>query len=252
MNANAENTTNAKTLTTEQWDLIFSQLAGKLRRRVSDMQHSHAQWLIGNPNERIVEPVAAVLMGSLAGEEQKAKKVEEETEISCNTAIKNSDLQFVNEFPIEIPSDFTLKNCLRDLIRYESSLTGVNFPKSGLQKGKKYIAEIYYLKRHMGLADIVRVALKNKRLMGGALAGAILAAYYGSNLPVNNEIVCADIPDNLWRLGGLGVPSIRSIHYSDGSCRVWQWKLYLSGINGGWDKDAYVVFFRELEANPSA
>lgn len=61
---------------------------------MANMPRSRAHWLIGSPNDRIVEPVAKTLMGS--PETGKAReKLGEETDAFRSTPIETLGLKFV-------------------------------------------------------------------------------------------------------------------------------------------------------------
>ena len=153
--------------------------------------------------------------------------------------IVHEALTFVNEFPVEVPADFTLDGCPREAFSpWNLDMTDANFPKNGLQKGKKYMAEIYRLNRNIGSETLVKIAQDNKRQTGGALGGAILCSRYGWLLPASHWVICIDRPENLWQSADdLKIPVF--VRYAS------RWGFRLDYWRGDWPGGDYVVFFRE-------
>lgn len=150
-------------------------------------------------------------------------------------------LAFVNEFPIEVPTDFTLDSCPRDTFsNWSSKTTDANFSQSGLQKGRKYMAEIYRLNRNTNSETLVKIADDHKRVTGGALGGAVLCSRYGTHLPRDRSVICIDKMEHLWKsYCGIRIPFFDR--------RGARWNFLLRSLSGGWDHGCFVVFFRELQ-----
>src|SRR6185369_17581162 len=52
----------SRTASEEQIDELLGHLVGKLRRRIQHMPFDQAQYLVGDPNNRIADPVAETLL----------------------------------------------------------------------------------------------------------------------------------------------------------------------------------------------
>lgn len=160
--------------------------------------------------------------------------------------IINPTLIFVNEFPFEVPINFTLDDCPRDLFsNWSMNITDANFPRSGLQRGRKYRAEIYGLNRNTNLETLVEIANAHKRVIGGALGGAVLCSRYGTHLPRDRSVICIDTIEHLWQsYCGIRIPFFDR--------RGARWNFLLRSLSGGWDRGCFVNFFRELPKDSGA
>lgn len=220
MNANAENTatTKTETITPEQWDEIFSQLSGKLRRRVAGMPRSRAQWLIGDPNKRIIEPVSAVLLGE--GREMKTVEVLE-TNIPLEKGIQHRHIKLVKSFNVDMPLDFSLDRCRErcgkvwsddgEIKSWHRAITEKKF-RTNLVCGKEYVAELYCMLIDRDVEFLISLAKESGRITGGAWGGALLYQYHrkelvdpqktskveGYHSAQYRKIYCIDDQGHLW------------------------------------------------------
>lgn len=168
------------------------------------------------------------------------QKLMELPRIIAGEQITHKHLEHVSSFEVDVPKDFTLDGCSRDgFIYWHQNTTDANF-KSTLKAGKKYVAEIYRLKRKLSSATLVEMGVENKRVMGGALGGALLCSRYGEKLPKDRCVVCIDNKKNFCRdsLGYLRVPNFS--WFDDG------WGFGLRCWSDGWREGFCVAFFREV------
>lgn len=149
--------------------------------------------------------------------------------------IAHPDLTHVSTFEVEVPKDFTLDACPRTGFGFwNQNITDANFPRGGLIPGKKYAAEVYQLNRGESSPSLVDIGLANKRVLGGARAGALLCSRYGDKFPKDGWVIAIDERKNLWQDSeGVRVPI-----FSSG--------IDLGGWSGDWLGGHYVVFFHEL------
>ncbi|MCR4328876.1 MAG: hypothetical protein NUV53_05230 [Patescibacteria group bacterium] len=167
-------------------------------------------------------------------------------ELFLDKPIQHPHLSFVSEFEVEVPADFALDSVPRTAYcpnGWNANITDINFPRMSLVKGKRYMAEIYQLRCNKSSESIVKIADERKRVLPGALGGAVLTSRYGEKLPKDFWVVCLDKIKNLWRDGhGLHVPIF---NWND-----FGWDFNLDIWNGDWFQGFYIVFFREFVSNP--
>ena len=156
--------------------------------------------------------------------------------------IAHPDLEFVNEFPVDIPTGFTVNSSDQQTYNYWNvNLIMANFPKSGIIAGRRYVCEIYRLMKEMSSENLATAGEKNGRLLGGALGTArISSPEYRQNLPEGRVVIGIDHEKNLWRDpdGGLHVPGC-SRHGAHVSAGLHYWDV-------GWRGGRYVAYFRDL------
>ena len=163
-----------------------------------------------------------------------------EIQIFLDKPIQHPHLQLISEFGVEIPNDATLDSTPRTAYcsnGWNPNITDANF-RTSLVRGRKYMAEVYQLRRNKSSESLVKIADEQKRVLPGALGGAVLTSSYGE-LPKNFWVTCLDKPENLWRVAfDLLVPYF----YWDGD----GWYFCLHWWNDDWPRGFYIVFLREL------
>jgi len=152
-----------------------------------------------------------------------------------NQQITHPYLQLVKTFEVEVPKDFTLDSCSHDGFSFwNHNTTDINL-KSSIIPCQKYNAEIYRLKSSWDSEGLIKVSKENKRILGGALGGALLCSHYGTKLPTDRWVICIEKERHLWRNAhGLHVPAFVR---SNGG---WSFDLIVAC---GWFEGSYVVFF---------
>ncbi|MBM3257307.1 MAG: hypothetical protein FJY98_03175 [Candidatus Liptonbacteria bacterium] len=215
----------------------------QFRRQLRDMED---RYMAGGmvPGKGLTATLQKISEGWVLNEAGIAVPERQPTELFLDKPIQHAHLQFISEFEAEIPVDATLDSTPRTAYcpgGWNSNITDSNF-RTSLVPGKKYMAEVYWLRRNKSSESLVKIADEQKRILPGALGGAILTSRYGDKLPKDFWVVCLDKPENLWRGAGvLLVPFFR-----------WDgigWNFFLSFWLGVWDQGFYIVLFREV-SNP--